>query len=185
MTRSALVYRWTLSEFTRAWEAGAFDHRVELVEGEVWPVVIGSWHGDTVGQLMAMLPRSGVRVTTATLPTGESLPDPDCWVRRADAVAVGSVGSKLSVWDPSDVLLVVEVSDDTVTQDLEVKARLYGRAGYAVYWVVTRDVIYEHTMPTSHGYRTRVAYRRGERVPVAYANGVLPVEDLITLEYSE
>ncbi|MBF6336203.1 hypothetical protein IU450_09935 [Nocardia abscessus] len=25
--------------------AGAFGHRVELVEGEVRPVVIGSWHG--------------------------------------------------------------------------------------------------------------------------------------------
>lgn len=31
-----------------AWEAGAFDHRVELVEGEVWPVVIGDWHGETL-----------------------------------------------------------------------------------------------------------------------------------------
>src|SRR3954452_25413743 len=118
MTKCALAYRWSQSEFARAWEAGVFDHRVELVEGEIWPVVTGSWHGDTVGQLLALLPRSGVQLTTATLPTGESLPDPDCWVRRAGADPIGTVGSRLSVWGAADVLLVLEVSDDTVIQDL-------------------------------------------------------------------
>jgi hypothetical protein len=179
MTQSAPTYRWSRSEFVRAWEAGAFDHRVELVEGEVWPVVIGSWHGDTVGHLVALLRHTGVRVTTATLPTGESLPDPDCWVRRAEAEPVGTVGSRLAVWDPNDVLLVVEVSDDTMLQDLQSKARLYGRAGYAVYWVVTHDAIYEHTSPTSTGYRTRVEYRSGERIPLGYAGSELAVSDLI------
>lgn len=179
MTQTAPAYRWSRSEFVRAWEAGAFDHRVEFVDGEVWPVVIGSWHGDTVGQLLAALPRSGTRVTTATLPTADSLPDPDCWVRRADADPVGSVGSRLLVWDPADVLLVVEVSDGTMLQDLEVKSRLYGKAGYPVYWVVTREAIYEHVEPTSRGYRTRVEYRPGEQIPVAYADTELPVEDLI------
>lgn len=100
MTQATLAYHWSRSEFVRAWEAGAFDHRVELVDGAVWPVEIDSWHGDTVGQITATLPRSGVRVTTATLPTEESLPDPDCWVRRADAEPVGLVGSKVAVWAP-------------------------------------------------------------------------------------
>lgn len=179
MTQPALAYRWSQSEFVRAWEAGAFDHRVELVEGEIWPVVIGSWHGDTVGQLLALLPRSGVRVTTATLPTGESLPDPDCWVRRADADPIGTVGSRLSVWAAADVLLVVEVADDTAIQDLNAKAKLYGQAGYPVYWVVTQEAIYEHSEPISNGYRTRVEYGRGERIPVRYAGADLAVEDLI------
>lgn len=98
MTQSALACRWSRDEFVRAWEAGAFDHRVELVEGETWPVVIGSWHGDVVGQILALLPRAGVRVTTATPPTGASPPDPDCWVRRADADPIGTVGSRLSVY---------------------------------------------------------------------------------------
>jgi hypothetical protein len=179
MSEAALAYPWSRSEFVRASEAGAFDHRVELVNGEVWPVVIGSWHGDTVGQVMAAMPRTGVRVTTATLPTGDSLPDPDCWIRRADTQPVGSVGSRLSVWAPDDVLLVVEVSDETMLQDLEIKARLCGGAGYAVYWVVTRDAIYEHTIPNSRGYRTRVEYRPGDSIPVPYAEAELSVTDLI------
>lgn len=179
MSHAALAYRWSQSEFLRAWEAGVFDHRVELIDGEVWPVVIGSWHGDTVGQVTATLPRTGVRVTTATLPTGESLPDPDCWVRRADAEPVGSVGTRLAVWSPSNVLLVVEVSDETVFHDLGVKAMLYGQAGYHAYWVVTQDVVYEHTEPTATGYRTRVEYRPGEQIPVRYADTTLAVNDLI------
>lgn len=179
MTQPAAAYRWSQSEFVRAWEAGAFDHRVELVDGEIWPVVIGSWHGDTVGQLLALLPRSGARVTTATLPTGGSLPDPDCWVRRADAVPIGTVGTRLSVWDAADVLLVVEVADETTIQDLNVKAMLYGQAGYPVYWVLTQDAIYEHTTPIPTGYRTRVEYHRGQRIPVSYAAMDLAIDDLI------
>lgn len=179
MTQAAPLYKWSQSEFLRAWEAGAFDHRVELIKGEVWPVVIGSWHGDTVGELTAALPRSGVRITTATLPTGESLPDPDCWVRRADAEPAGLIGSRLSVWVPTDVLLVVEVSDETMLYDLEIKAKLYGQGGYSTYWVVTKHAIYEHTMPTPTGYRTRVEYRPGERIPVRYAGVDLAVDDLI------
>jgi Putative restriction endonuclease len=179
MTEPALAYRWSVSEFVRASEAGAFDHRVELIEGEIWPVLIGSWHGDAVGQLLGLLPRAGVRITTATLPTGDSLPDPDCWVRRADAAPVGTVGVRLSVWDPADVLLVVEVSDETVIHDLNVKTRLYGSAGYPAYWVVTQDRIYEHTEPTSSGYRKRVEYGLGDQIPVAYAGVELAVSDLI------
>jgi Uma2 family endonuclease len=77
------------------------------------------------------------------------------------------------------VLLVVEVSDETMLYDLEIKARLYGKAGYSVYWVVTQQAIYEHTTPTPSGYRTRVEYRPGERIPVRYAGTDLAVGELI------
>jgi Uma2 family endonuclease len=128
---------------------------------------------------LGLLPRSGVRVTTATLPTGGSLPDPDCWVRRADADPVGTVGSRLSIWSAADVLLVVEVADETTIQDLNVKAKLYGQAGYPVYWVVTQDAIYEHTGPISTGYRTRVEYLHGEYISVPYVATDLAIDELI------
>ncbi|MFY1637585.1 Uma2 family endonuclease [Solwaraspora sp. WMMB335] len=118
-------------------------------------------------------------MTTATLPTGESLPDPDCWVRRAGADPVGTVAARLSVWDAADVLLAVEAADETTIQDLNVKTRLYGQAGYPVYWVVTQRAIYEHTGPIPTGYRTRVEYLHGERIPVPYTASELAVDDLI------
>jgi Uma2 family endonuclease len=176
---AAPTYHWSRDEFLRAWEAGVFDHRVELVNGEVWPVVIGLWHGDAVVRLIKALPDTGVLVTASTLPTGDSLPDPDCWVRRANAEPVGSVSSRLFAWDPSDVPLVVEVSDETVLQDLQIKAKLYGAAGYPVYWVVTREAIYEHTGPHRRGYEVRREYLPGARIPVGYADIEIAVDRLI------
>jgi len=176
-----VAYRWSVAEFLRAWEAGAFDRRVELVEGEVWPVVIGSWHGDTQAQVARLVWAPQVRVSSSTLDVGadDSLPEPDCFVRRADAKPIGTRGTRLRVWDPADVHLVVEISDDSILADLTTKARLYGRAGYGVYWVVTPDVIYEHTSPTPQGYRTRTEYRRGDEIPLAYAGTTLSVDEIL------
>jgi hypothetical protein len=179
MGQTVETYRWSIGEFLRAWEAGAFDHRVELIEGEVWPVVIGDWHGTMAGNVIALLSGFNGDVTTATLPSGNSLPDPDCWVRRQDAEPAGHLGTRLSLWRPDDVLLVVEISDDTVVADLSIKSRIYGSAGYLVYWVVTEDVIYQHTEPTPTGYRKRVEYRRGDRLPIVYAGTDVAVGDLL------
>ncbi len=95
---------------------------------------------------------------------------------------IGTRGSRLEVWNPADVHLVVEVSDDSVLLDLNTKAKLYGEAGYAVYWVVTRQAIYEHSAPTPQGYRTRTEYRPGDRIPVGYANTELSVAEVIGLD---
>jgi hypothetical protein len=179
MVDAGLAYRWNRDEFVRAWEADVFDRRVELVDGEVWPVTIGSWHGDTTMRVARALPNGTVTVSTSTLPTGESLPDPDCWVRPASATPIETLGTNLLVWRPEDVLLVVEVSHETVVQDLNHKARLYGAAGYGTYWVVTVDALYEHTEPTPDGYRVRVEHRRGEHVPVRYAGSEIAVDALV------
>jgi Uma2 family endonuclease len=82
MTHASHTRRWSRDEFLRAWEAGEFEHRVELIDGEVWPVSIGRWHGPTTVEVASALRHPSVVVTTETLPSGESLPDPDCWVRR-------------------------------------------------------------------------------------------------------
>ena len=179
MTENTQSYRWTPSEFLRAWEAGAFDHRVELIEGEVWPVGIGDWHGTTTMRVVKRLPEHGSEVTGSTVPSNDSLPDPDCWVRRAGASPISPLGKRLSIWAPQDVLLVVEVSDETVMSDLNVKTRIYGSAGFAVYWVVTSEVIYEHTEPDATGYLNRREYHRGARIPVRYAGTDLAVDDLL------
>lgn len=184
MTASVANYRWSADEFLRAWEADAFDARVELVEGEVWPVVIGDWHGEAVGNVVGLLRQLGVRVTASTLPSGRSLPDPDCWARRPGATPAGSVGRKLSTWSPADVLLVVEVSEETLMADLTTKARIYGSAGWPVYWVVSPEAVYVHSEPNGEGYSLRRELRSGDRVPVPFADAEIAVDDLITAEVS-
>ena len=170
-------YRWDVDSFLRAQEAGVFDGRVELVDGEVWRVTHGDWHGRRLWVVGAALQDQG-RVTSATLASGGSLPDPDLWVQRPGARPVGTVSPRLARWDPEDVLLVVEVSDESVQADLTIKAHLYGAAGYARYWVVTRDGLHEHTGPEDDGYaRVRLLGPDAE-VPLP-DGGLLPVRRLL------
>lgn len=179
MSQLVTPYRWSPSDFLRAHEAGVFSQRVELVEGEVWPVVIGDWHGETVVRVARALPTEGATITMATLPSGESLPDPDLWLRRDAADPRGRLGSRLSLWRADDVLLVVEVSDETLMADLSVKTRVYGSAGYGTYWVVSPDLVYVHTDPIPGGYAHREEYRPGQSLPLPYANVELTASELL------
>lgn len=179
MESAALTYRFTPEEFVRAWDAGAFSGRVELVEGEVLPVSIGRWHGRTTGRITRALPNDRFDITSESLITDDSVPDPDCWVCAGDAVSIGRFGRRLSRWRPADVLLVVEVGDESASYDLSVKAGVYGRAGFGVYWVATREGIFEHTDPTPRGYRIRTTYLPGEMIPVRHSGIELAVSDLL------
>lgn len=179
MSSTVAPYRWSAEEFVRAWEAGGFSSRTELIEGEVWPVIIGGWHGRAVMRVARLLPAVEVEVSAATLPSGTSLPDPDCWVARAGARPTGLIGARAETWAPEDVLLLVEVSDETLMADLTTKARVYGSAGWPTYWVVSPEAVYVHTDPHPSGYGRRVEYRLGQQVPVPYTSDQIAVADLI------
>lgn len=180
MAVTTYLHHWRLEEFLLAFEAGTFTDRTELIDGEVWSVPIGDWHGETAAEVAAALRRDGFRVSTSSLPVGDSLPDPDCWVRRADAQPVAQLSRRLSRWAPVDVLLVVEVSDETLDHDLGRKAALYARAGFRRYWSVTRQGIYDHSEPGPTGYGRRVLLGPGERIAVPYVDdATLAVDDLL------
>lgn len=173
-------YRFSTEGFLCAWEAGAFDDaRVELVDGEVWPVSIGDWHGMTTGRVARRLPNAAFEVTMSSLVMATSVTDPDVWVHRAEAQPQRMASRRMGVWDPADVLLVVEVGDETLQADLTIKARLYGVAGFAVYWVVGRDAVHVHTGPSSVGYQNVQRYGLGDMLPVPYAEAELDVTELL------
>lgn len=180
------AWRWDERSFIRAWEAGVFrDDRVELVEGEVWPVSIGLWHGAVTSNIVRALPNGEWRVTTASLPAAGSISDPDVWVHRRSAKPIARLGAtgRLARWSPSDVALVVEVADSSLAADLDIKARVYGQAGYAAYWVVHRGGVAVLTDPYEAGYRSRDDVGPGEVVPLPYVDGdSVAVDDLLDAE---
>lgn len=180
MAVTQFPYRWGLEEFLLAWEAGAFSKRAELIDGEVWDVPIGRWHAKTSGRVIRSLPNGTVEVLAGSLPSGQSLPEPDCWVLRSGAKPAEQLSRRMSRWDPADVLLVVEVSDETRVHDLGRKVAIYGDAGFAAYWSVTRDGVFAHTEPVRGGYRLRLFHPTGTSLPVPYApDVVLDVDDLL------
>lgn len=182
MAVSAYPHRWTLDDFLRVSEAGAFREPVELIDGELWDVVIGPWHGEVRAGLIRALPNKRYRITTASLAAGRSVPLPGCWVLRREAEPVGQLSPRMPRWAARDVLLVVEVSDETVEYDLGGKAILYARAGFPHYWVVTQDGVHAHTGPLGTGYASKIVHRPGDSIEVPYAPGVtLDVAELIAV----
>lgn len=180
MSAEPTQHRWSTEGFLRAWEAGGFDGaRVEMVDGEVWPVSVGSWHGRTTARVTRALPNGTHEVTSESLVLTTAVVDPDVWVHPAGARPRSMASRRMAVWDPADVLLVVEVSDETLAADLTVKARLCAAAGFAVYWVVGREGVREHTDPTPFGYRSVRQHWPGDRIAVPYADQPLDVAALV------
>ena len=83
---------------------------------------------------------------------------------------------------PSDVLLLVEVSDSTLRFDLRTKAALYARAGVAEYWVA--DIVgrrfVAHRSPSETGYAQVTEYGAQEMLsPLSRPDVAVRVADLL------
>lgn len=81
---------------------------------------------------------------------------------------------------PSEVRLVVEISDTSLSFDRNTKARLYARAAIAEYWVVdvVRRRIVVHRDPRGGVYLSVQSYGSGESIePLAAPGKSFPVDD--------
>lgn len=132
-------HRFGVEEYHRMAQAGILgeDDRVELVHGEIVEMTpIGSRHHACVMRLNQMLVGfSGedyiVSVQGPLRVDENSEPQPDVALlrRRADFYA-----GRLPA--PEDTLIVIEVSETTLSYDRNVKLPLYGRAGVPEVWIV-------------------------------------------------
>jgi Uma2 family endonuclease len=97
-----------------------------------------------------------------------------------DLVALKPSAGRFSLTTPrsSELALVIEVSDSSLTLDLTIKAQLYARADIADYWVVDvngRQVIV-HREPEAGQYKSVKAYSDEEEVaPLARPDAVFRV----------
>lgn len=131
------VKSWTKTEFYAAVEAGVFgERRVELIRGDIieMAAMLGP-HARAIMNTQARFHRAfdtavfGIR-TQMPLDLGQtSQPEPDIAIVRSEDVPTTRE-------HPTTALLVVEVSDSTLSDDRTVKAPLYAEAGIAEYWIV-------------------------------------------------
>ena len=113
--------------------------RVELLDGDIIRMPpIGNWHQASVNRLIDLLhmPLHGQIVFCAQGPrlNDESEPQPDVMLLkwRDDYYEGGHP-------KPSDVLLLIEVSDTTIDYDRGQKLSAYARAGITEVWIVSRQ----------------------------------------------
>src|SRR5438309_1973038 len=129
------VHRWTRAEFHQMSDLGWFqDQRVELIDGEIVDMPVpGNPHcvgTECVAEVLRGLfgPGHWVRVQMPLALSINSEPIPD--------VAVVPGTPRTFTGHPTNALLVVEVSDTTLSYDRNRKAPLYAQGGIADYWVV-------------------------------------------------
>ncbi|HLH23093.1 MAG TPA: Uma2 family endonuclease [Chloroflexota bacterium] len=190
MVSAVELRRWTREEYERLADLGLLhpDERVELIEGEIVKVPPQlSRHATGVclaGDALRAVFGEGytVRVQLPLALGQYSEPEPDA------AVVVGDVRDFVAA-HPTSAVLVVEVSDTTLSFDRDAKGSLYAAAGIPEYWIVNLvdywlEVYREPSaIPGARygsGYRSRVIALPGENVDApALAGSRVAVDDLL------
>jgi Uma2 family endonuclease len=69
---------------------------------------------------------------------------------------------------PSDVAIVIEISDSTLTRDRGEKQVNYARGGISVYWIINLidRQVEVYTGPSSDSYSSCIIFKPGQSVPV-------------------
>ncbi len=155
---------WTKEEFYQMLDMGLFlERRVELIEGEIFEMPAQkNFHAVSIALTEDALraafgPGYWVRVQMSLDPSPLSVPDPDL------AVVLGTPRDHATVHNPTTALLIVEVSESTLSFDRRRKASLYARVGIADYWIVN---LVDRQLEV---YRTPVA-DSSQRYGFSYAN---------------
>lgn len=184
------VRRFSVDEYHVMIQSGVLTENdpVELLEGWIVTKMSRSPNHDIAIELVDQAIRGRtaakcrIRIQSA-ISTIDSEPEPDL------AVVRGSVRSQ-SGKHPSadDVSIVVEVADSSLDRDREIKARLYARAGIAIYWIVNLvdsqvEVYMSPSGPVATpSYRERQTYGLADSVPLVIDGRELarvPVRELL------
>jgi len=175
-------HRLTVHDYYRMAEAGVLspDDRTELIEGEIIDMPpIGNRHAEVVRLLNKRLLRAvgDAAEVSAQLPVRLSLrsePQPDFAVVKPKR---GGYRDAHPV--PSDVMLLVEVSNTTLRYDLGKRANLYAASRIPEYWVfdLQRNRVWRHRVPSGERYTEVDEIAVGE-LPLPAGLGTLDLTDI-------
>lgn len=175
--------RWTRKDYERVVDAGGFgpEDRIELLDGEIWEMTPqGSRHAIAFELVAA-------RLATAFADIGHvrhqlpfslddvSQPEPDV------AVIVGELRDYRHA-HPNTALLIVEVSDTSLSHDRGRKLAAYARNSIPEYWLLdlTTNRLEVFREPDGEGYRSKMVLMSTDSVEALRAPGALvAVADLL------
>lgn len=181
-------WHWTVDDYHKMVDAGILrqDERTELIEGEIIKLApIGPEHRAAMSRLTRLLikleesfgdhynvlPESPIRLSN------DAEPQPDV------AVVYGTQAD----YDhrhpsPSDVRLIVEVSNSSVRRDRTKKYKIYAQMGIPEYWIVNLigDVVEVYREPSGSGFGHRtVSDRQSSISPLFAPNVSIRVVDIL------
>jgi Uma2 family endonuclease len=175
---------FSVEEYYRMAEAGvlAEDERVELIEGEIIAMSpIGNRHMVCVNRLNWMFSGlvGGAAIVSVQNPIRldhYSAPQPDIALLKFRDDFYSQLPPA-----PSDLLLVVEVSDTTLDYDRRIKIPLYATAGIPEAWVVDlhNGNIEVYTLPVGNMYSRIRIVQRGEQFELTGIEGTTIMADSV------
>ncbi len=179
--------RVTVVEYERIIRSGALDERakVELIDGYlVEKTGKSAEHGfaskRTIKAIEALLPAGWTWRSEQPVRIPEyDEPEPDITIVRGT-----DLDYEHRIPNPSDVVLVIEVSLTTLDFDRYEKLRAYASSGIGVFWIVNlRDRQIEvYTQPRSGSYGLREDFKSGQAVPLiidGQSLGQIPVDSVL------
>jgi Uma2 family endonuclease len=171
MAAQPVRHRFTVDEYYRMAEAGilSWNDRVELIEGEIVDMSpIGVRHAQCVDRLTMLLSsislgKAVVRVQSPIRLDERSEPQPDLTLLRLRDYSHDDRHP-----GPDDVLLLIEVSDTTLTMDQKAKLPLYARVAIPEVWIVNlqQDRVEVYAQPEGDSYKMVLLAVRGQSIPV-------------------
>ncbi|MEG4483627.1 Uma2 family endonuclease [Microcoleus sp. D2_18a_B4] len=161
-TEAAFTLRkWTVKEYHKLAEIGIFnpEERLELIEGNIIKIrAKGTLHAAatrrTASRLHNLLGNQATVYNKSPIALDDnSEPEPDIAVVRIDPFDYATHHPT-----PSEVYLIIEVADSSLTFDREIKAQIYARSGIADYWVLNVGERQLHVFlePAEDGYQSEV-----------------------------
>lgn len=163
--------RWTRNELSALETSGLLaGQHLELINGELLNKMGKNRpHVNATTRLRLWLERVfGAEFVACEAPIEVAPADQPLSEPEPDLIALKRTSNPFSLTTPlpSDLALVVEVSDSSLTLDLTVKARLYARAAIADYWVldINAERLIVHRVPDSGRYQSVIAYNDQESV---------------------
>lgn len=174
----ALLKRFTLSEYHRLTELGFFqeDDRIELIRGQIIQMAAkGTAHEVCLTRLLRELPKllleqALLRCQSPITLIDDSEPEPDFSIVRNREDDYLSAHPRAA-----DVLLVIEISDSSLSYDQETKLPLYAESEISDYWILNlpenclEAYSEPYQKPTGEfGYRVKRIVLAGEAIALPH-----------------
>lgn len=156
-------FRISVDDYHRMGEIGIFDgqQRVELIDGEIMvrsPISpYHNSHVDKVAQFFfsSLTGKANIRTQGSVRLDNYSEPEPDVSILkyRENFYSDRQPG-------PEDILLMIEVSLETLAKDRILKLEKYARSGIPEYWIVIpeEDIVEVYRRPKEGDYQEKNTY---------------------------
>ncbi len=155
------IRKWTVKEYHKLGEMGFFhpEERVELLSGNIITITAKGTANTSATRRTANVLRDilgnqvDVYYKSPIALDDNSEPEPDIAVVRIDPFDYATHHPT-----PSEVYLIIEVADSSLTFDREIKAKAYARSGITDYWVLNVNERQLHVFrePAENGYQSEL-----------------------------